>query len=145
MLGHLLGNLRRDAATSGMNEPNGVNQFRAKKVFQQVAYRASLKSTQGLNVTGCGGEDNKASMGKIRAECLDGVNAPKFRHTYVHEGNVRLMKAKHPDGFLTVRSFGHSSHVCLRVDFTDDSGSHQGMVIDDKNSNRLFLRHQIHP
>ena len=135
VIGEFGGDFRRDAFVSGMDGADGLEQFAMQETFQQVGASAGFESADDLDVTGVGGEDDKARVGKFAADGAHGVDAVHAGHLQIHEHDIGPMEAELFDGLQAIGGLTDELQVGLIGNERGDALTQDRVIVDQGDAN----------
>ncbi len=135
------GSVGENTPPTRMHKPNGVNELCPKQVLEQVTNGAGLEGANRLDVSCCGGQDDKPGVGKVFTNLHDRFYPAEVGHPDIHERYIRSMSTEGCDRFVAVSRFGDDLHIGLGIYLANDSRAHQRMVVDDKYPDPMCISH----
>jgi hypothetical protein len=78
-------------------------------------------------------QHDDARAGQRDVNLPGGINAVQFRHGDIHQNQVGFKLLDHFDGIAAVGGFAYHIQIGGGLQQRTDSGSHQGMVFNDKH------------
>src|SRR6202789_477275 len=119
----------------GVGAVVGIEQFAMQQTFQQIRAGAGFESADDLDVTGVGGEDDEARVGKFSADGAHGVDACHAGHLQIHEHDIGPMQTKLFDGFKAIGSLADELQVGLIGNERGDALAQNRVIVDQGDAN----------
>src|SRR5208282_6523774 len=118
-----------------MDRPNGVQQLLARRILQEVCFRAGLQCLADVFVCVVGTEHDNPGRGVLLENGVDSLNSVHLRHAEVQQQYVGAMQKKLLDSLLAIRCFANNVHILLGIDQCSQPLPDYGMIIRDHSAN----------
>lgn len=103
--------------------------------LEDVSASAGSQSTDHLNITAVGRENDDSGVREFFLDLCDCLGAIQIRHLKVHQGHFGTEPAKLFDRFRSGRSFSNDLHVGFGVHKGGDAFAEQRVIIHGEDPN----------